>query len=427
MSKLTTHTPFSIYHLWAASIALGIIALVLIVAPRIASAESSVAGDDFEGGIPTGFGWLDEWNFFDDARITEESGPHQGQNHLRLRNSGAAAVRSVDTSGEIDLRLRFWARGSDFDDGGAVIEVSEDGSNYVTVQSWGEDDEDGQYTFYDIDLSTTGLSFNDRLWFRARVTGESDDDDEEEEDGEGELVIDEIELVNTSTTPDPNPEPDTTPIVIDGKFDEWDGKAHLDDAYNDQTGSHRHDIAAFYWANNIDEEINYHMIERHTTDGQPLDDDENAQEQSARFIVYMDTNNNGEFFESGDRRAVVTYVPHEESSSVNVKIYPGDSNQKISDSGWNDWGDSEEEGGLRVEFPLDWNDLGIQFGDVIRMYTVSFYGVSSNPFITDRVPDGDADIQWSPASVLGPWLLGAASVAGIAAIWFISRRRRLWT
>ena len=68
-----------------------------------------------------------------------------------------------------------------------------------------------------------------------------------------------------------------------------------------------------------------------------------------------------------------------------------------------------------------------QFGDVIRMYAVSFVGLSAYPIVTDRVPDGNADIQWTPASVLGPWVLGAVSVAGMAVIWYLGRRRRLWT
>ena len=168
------------------------------------------------------------------------------------------------------------------------------------------------------------------------------------------------------------------------------------------------------------------MLERHTTDGQPFDGT-NGQGWYARYLIYIDTNNNGDYDDDGDRRAVITYIARTHNSLVNVKIYPPNSFRKISDSGWHDWGESRSEGGLRVEFPLDWDDLGIEFGDVIRLYAVSFSGLSIHPNVRDRVPDGDADIQWSPASVLGPWLLAAGSVAGIAVIWYVSRRRKLWT
>ncbi len=252
--------------------------------------------------------------------------------------------------------------------------------------------------------------------------GEDEGDDDQ---GEGRLFIDEIEIAATGQSPDPPPTSDTD-IIIDGQFSDWEGKANLPDPFDDQIGSSIFDVAALYWANNIDQEINFHMIERHTTDGQPFDGS-NGQGWLARYMLYIDTNNNGDYTDDDDRRAVITYVATGHSSAVNVRIYEADSSEKISDSGWNDWGDSMAEGALRVEFPLDWTDLGIEFGDVIRMYAVSFSGLSFDPHVRDRVPDGNADIQWSPASVLGPWLLAVGSIAGIAVIWYISRRRKLWT
>ena len=84
------------------------------------------------------------------------------------------------------------------------------------------------------------------------------------------LTADDIELVNTVDDPDPPPAPGSTPIEIDGSFADWIGKANIADPSADQSGSSRHDIAILYWANNIDEGVNYHMIERHTTDGLPF-------------------------------------------------------------------------------------------------------------------------------------------------------------
>lgn len=391
--------------------------LIITVAPDLAQASVIVAEDDFEEHTSgsTGSGWADEWELEANARFRHSGAPFDGSTHLRLRNEDASAVRGVDTTGESSLRLQLWVKRSDFDENSGVLEVSEDGSTYVQLQEWNTDSD---YSFFDFDLSQSGLTFSNQFWVRFRILGD--------ERSDGTLYIDELVLLNSEDDPDPPPPSSGIPVLIDGQFPDWPGKANLTDLLGDQSGSSRNDIAAFYWANNIDEEINFHMLERYTTDGQPFDGS-NAQNFPVRYIVYIDTNNNGNYSESGDRRAVVTYVPINNSSFVNVKIYPGDSFHKIANSGWNDWGDSRSEGGLRVEFPLDWNDLDIQFGGVIRMYAVSFNGFSFSPQVKDRVPDGNADIQWSPASVLGPWLLGAASVVGIAVIWFISRRRRLWT
>ncbi len=398
----------------------GLAALVFLVTPTVVRADIPVAEDGFEDHDdgPTGFGWLDEWELEDNAEYSDSDDPHSGGSHMRLRGDGATARRSAEVAGESDLRLRFWGRAESLNSNDAVVEVSEDGSTFIELQRWNSDNDHGQYNFFDFDLSATGLSFLNQFWLRGRIIGGSQNN--------GELFLDQVELLSSSGSPAPPPNPNNTSIVVDGEFDDWSGKANITDPSGDQSGSTRRDIAAFFWANNIDQEINYHMIERHTRDGQPFDGS-NGQSSWARYIVYADTNNNGNYTDGSDRRAVVTYVPTRDSSVVNVKVYPANSFTKISDSGWNDWGDSRNDGGLRVEFALDWNNLGIAFGGVIRMYSVSFSGLSIFPNITDRAPDGNADIQWSPASVLGPWLLGAASVVGISVIWFLSRRRRLWT
>lgn len=405
-----------------AGIALLVIALVIAfsvfaaLTPGFARASVVIAEDDFEGHQQdsTGHGWLDEWSFNADVDFRNNGRPHGGNSHLRLRDEDASAVRSVEVTGESSLRLQVWVKEEDFDGDTAVIEVSNDGTTYVELHEW---DDDNDYAFFDFDLAATGLTFPTQIWIRARILGDED---------EGTLYIDDLVLLNSDDDPEPDPPTSGVPVLIDGQFPDWPGKANLSDVSGDQTGSTRGDISTFYWANNIDEEINFHMLERHTTDGQPLNGS-NGQNGIIRYFVHIDTNNNGNYTESEDRRAIVTYAPTSNSSVVNVKVYPGDSFSKISDSGWNDWGDSKSEGGLRVEFPLNWDDLDIQFGGVIRMYAESFDGLGIFPIVRDRVPDGNADIQWSPASVLGPWLLGAASIVGIFVIWFISRRRRLWT
>ena len=384
-----------------------------------ARADIDVAGDDYEDHSegPSGFGWIDEWEFRGDAGYTDSDEPHSGSSHLQIRGRNSAAIRVAEVTGESSLRIRLWARAESLNNNTALLEVSHNGRRYRELMRWNRNSDDGPYAFFEFDLAEVGVAFNEEVWIRARIRGGSSSN--------GELFIDDFEIVNASEDPDPIPDPETPPIKLDGLFDEWSGQAHLTDAFGDQSGSSRNDVAAFYWANNIDEEVNYHMLERHTKDGNPFDGS-NGQAAWVRYIVYIDTNNNGNYSETGDRRAVVTYVPTKNRSLVNVKIYPANSFRKISNSGWHDWGESRKEGGLKVEFAIDWEDLGIEFGSVIRMYAVSFTGLSISPHIADRIPDGNADIQWSPASVLGPWLLGAASAAGIGVIWFLSRRRKLW-
>jgi hypothetical protein len=79
-----------------------------------------------------------------------------------------------------------------------------------------------------------------------------------------------------------------------------------------------------------------------------------------------------------------------------------------------DWGESEAEGGQRVELQVSWDDLGITRGDVIRMYVESNWN--------DRVPDS-GDIQLSSVTVLGYWILGILLMGSALTFWYIKRKR----
>ncbi len=225
--------------------------------------------------------------------------------------------------------------------------------------------------------------------------------------------------------PTPTNTPVATPpagvITIDGSFSDWGGQAFLTDPYDDQVGDSKGDLHELYWANNLNEEVNYHMVKRHTQDGDPFDGT-NEQDEDGKFFLFVDTNNNGIFTDSGDRTVEIKYEP-DNGGRVKVRVRQGASDAVISDSGWNDWGETEGEGGLRLEFALDWNDLGIALGDVIRMYLVSYEG--RNHDIEDRLPDS-GDVQWSPASIFGPVLLAIVTGFGIFVIWWF-RGRRTWT
>jgi hypothetical protein len=230
-------------------------------------------------------------------------------------------------------------------------------------------------------------------------------------------------------TPTSTPEPFVValtvpgPITIDGSFSDWAGQAFLTDPFDDQESGHEYDLHEMYWANNLNEEVNYHMIKRHTTDGDPFDGD-NGQEKHGHYLLYIDGNNNGDFTESSDRIVEIHYDPKKDGQ-VKVKVRAADSPAVISDTSQNNWGETKGEGGLRVEFGLSWDDLGIDLGDVIRMYLISYKGKVHDPEERDRLPD-TGDIQWSPASIFGPVLLAIVTGFGIFVIWWY-RGRRTWT
>jgi len=206
-------------------------------------------------------------------------------------------------------------------------------------------------------------------------------------------------------------------------FGDWAGQAFISDPFDDQVSGHEFDLHEMYWANNLNEEVNYHMIKRQTTDGLPFDGT-NGQDKHLHYLLYVDTNNNGDFTESGDRIIEIHYDP-KHNGEVKVKVRAADSNRVISDTGNNTWGENTGEGGLRFEFAISWDDLGISLGDVIRMYVISYKGKVGNPDLKDRLPDS-GDVQWSPASIFGPVLLAIITGFGIFIIWWL-RGRRIWT
>ncbi len=212
-------------------------------------------------------------------------------------------------------------------------------------------------------------------------------------------------------------------MTIDGSFSDWGGQAFISDPFDDHTATnHKFDLHELYWANNVDEEFNYHMIKRHTPDGLPFSG-ANWQNAAGTYILYIDTNDDGVFTSSGDRKVEIRHEPNN-GGRVRVKVRFAHNNNVISNTGWNNWGETKAEGGLRAEFALDWDDLGISLGAVIRMYLVSYSNTVGNPNERDRLPDS-GDVQWSPASIFGPILLAVVTGLGIVVIWWF-RGRRVW-
>ena len=154
----------------------------------IGSSYTTVASDDFEsGGWTGGTGWLDNWYSSGDAAVTDTGTPYEGGYHLRLRRANGYADRAVDLSGVASARLRFWAKANSFESGEeAYCLVSDDDSNWHIVHTWVDGDDDDQYRFYDIDLSSYNLSSEFWIAFEANMSG-----------GQDYLYVDKLEILGT--------------------------------------------------------------------------------------------------------------------------------------------------------------------------------------------------------------------------------------
>ncbi|MFC1917969.1 hypothetical protein ACFLXH_04875 [Chloroflexota bacterium] len=122
--------------------------------------EASVASDDFESGNWTGgSGWLADWAPAGEASVVTSDSPYEGSYHLQLLSSDGYANRSVDLSAESSARLQFWAKARGWDNGeGAQCLVSENGTDWTAAYTWVNGDDDNNYHYYDIDLSSYTLT-----------------------------------------------------------------------------------------------------------------------------------------------------------------------------------------------------------------------------------------------------------------------------
>lgn len=204
-------------------------------------------------------------------------------------------------------------------------------------------------------------------------------------------------------------------IVLDGKFADWQGQMYITDPAGDAKEDWG-DIVAFYWANNPNDNTCYWMLQRASST------------HPAHYTVHIDANNNGQYDDHVDRRVGVYYNPTPHGSHVTVTVSYADTGKKISQVSNKDWGESDSEGGSKVEFAASFADLGFHIGQTIRMYATSGVGgdgegdnKESDKEIVDRVPDS-GDVQWSPLPILGYPILAAILVLGVVAIWYFKGR-----
>ena len=131
----------------------------------------AIAWDNFEtGDWAGGTGWLNAWAASGGASVSTLDLPYEGSYHLRLTGNDGVITRSADTSGQVSVHLRFWAKAGSFAPGdNAVCRISPDGNNWTEIQSWDDADSDGIYHYYDLNLTSYGLSSNFRISFSSSM------------------------------------------------------------------------------------------------------------------------------------------------------------------------------------------------------------------------------------------------------------------
>ncbi|HWQ12747.1 MAG TPA: hypothetical protein VNL77_08105, partial [Roseiflexaceae bacterium] len=197
------------------------------------------------------------------------------------------------------------------------------------------------------------------------------------------------------------------PIVLDGQFDDWPGRACIADPPGD-CGNERLDTIALFNATNPDDPTAYFMVQTLEGATQPL---------GLRLMI--DTNDDGVYTSAVDRRVEVRYQPQANDSSVDVALYDGAGAFLGTIASDADWGESLDEGGRRVEWGVSFAQLGITAGQAIRFRLESRGGNTPG----SNACDATDEVQWSPADALGLALLALALGAG--AVVAARRRRRL--
>lgn len=199
----------------------------------------------------------------------------------------------------------------------------------------------------------------------------------------------------------------TEAIKLDGRFEDWKGRALLKDTEGD--GRSGEDFKAVFWDTNENEERLYFMVERHN----PADAD-----AGLTCRLYFDINNNGIYEDSVDRYAEVVYRPGDVNGEVEVALYAVSGSVLSNYRGR--WGEGTWDGSSRFEFYIPMDVLNIYPAQPVRFY------LSGNGIGSDRLPD-QGDNQWSPFPVV---VKSKIAIAVAALLWLpaviILRRHRIW-
>lgn len=242
-------------------------------------------------------------------------------------------------------------------------------------------------------------------------------------------------------------------VVMDGEFEDWNGRAYLPDPYDD-TKHHWDDVRYWYWATNDNVSALFFMIERYEHSGHNQEQDDKIKDEDpayaipfqagiqegkdkdkkqVHYTIFVDLDNDGRFDEPTDATIFAAHYPKYEGLTL-VNVFGPNQYQTYTGM----WGDPDNEGGRRVEFPVPFSYLGIEAGQVIRMTLfatdkrkdwddpdpISEYERLVDRREADRVPD-DGDLQWSPVSTLGDFGWIALIGTGVAIPVLLKRRGRM--
>lgn len=159
--------------------------------PPVSPAAVVIASDDFEtGDFKGGSGWLADWTTQGNIKVDNNFDAHEGSAYLVTTTGSGYGERTVDLTGETDVRLQFWAKVADFEDGDfARVLVSSNGVDFTVVHNWYDGEDDNVYRFEDIDLSSFAMSSEFWIVVDAEMSNAGDH-----------LFIDTMEVVSQPVT-----------------------------------------------------------------------------------------------------------------------------------------------------------------------------------------------------------------------------------
>jgi len=133
--------------------------------------------DDFETGTFTGgVSWLVDWTAEANADVATQQSPYEGTYHLAMKNANSDVQRSADLAGQSGLSVQFWAKARTFEASDTVaFQVSANGIDWATEQTWADGDDDNAYHAFDIDLSSYA-PYSSSFWFRFESGMNSNND-----------------------------------------------------------------------------------------------------------------------------------------------------------------------------------------------------------------------------------------------------------
>ena len=162
-----------------------------LLRPTSPSAQSTppphrLAWDDFDSGDFTGGdGWLGDWLDQGDVDFVASG---QGTFYMRLQRNSARAERSLDLTGQTNVRIQFQAKAVSFDPAETVLlEVSDDlGNNFTTVRTWVDGEDDDIFRSEDIDISLFTMTDEFFIAFETTITNP-----------QGEFFVDDLKVVRS--------------------------------------------------------------------------------------------------------------------------------------------------------------------------------------------------------------------------------------